>query len=509
MIPLPYRVTDLRVAWRDHLIHDISWSEHASLSQTYELLKSGKSVVLRQVPEILWLRERLVESLGQRVSPAAAMELRKLFERRQVPSLETIAVYASLVRDLHATRALCALLRDLIARLCLPSPQMWEGGVHRMCLPSHIVQDASARSDLFPADAMLRERPGGAPEIFSQWSPPHRDIGRPHSTFQVNLWFPLTDLDAKEALVLFPDVYRQPVPIRHAAPPWWETRRDLPIEAWGYGKPQQVALAAGDMLIFHGETVHCSPPSLPDSVVRLSIDFRVSCRCRDNNQIYREGFVAPANFADAYGRRIPGFPSARRAANALLSACENQQAGVTALPKVEGGSTAFLFLYRLQNLAKRSDKKALASAGQAVLSAFHRFPFAEDRYIALSELVQELDETLAAEALDLVIDRTESYFWAARAGDVAHRLGLTSFVIPAYEKALALAEARRADRSPSDNPFDYADAPAGSVYAGRLQPYPHEFADVLRHTLDRYRRGDIPEPRDTFLHRLLPWANAL
>ena len=47
-----------------------------------------------------------------------------------------------------------------------------------------------------------------AEPIFTRGSAmPHRDFSRPHYGFQINLWFPLTDLAENELLMFFPEAY--------------------------------------------------------------------------------------------------------------------------------------------------------------------------------------------------------------------------------------------------------------------------------------------------------------
>lgn len=487
-------------------IHEIGCGDDAALQRTYDILKTGDLIVLRQVPEVLWFRERVLESMALRESPAVAEDLAGLFERRSIASLETIGTYVKIIRDVYHTHILSALLADLIGRLNLPGPQVWGGGIHRMLFPPEVVDAARSCHGLFDKTDFQRARPSSLHEAFTPgWAPPHRDIARPHLTFMMNFWFPLMDLTEEECLVTFPDAYYEAVPIKPEDSPWWKTFGNTPIDQWGYGPPQRTKLNFGDVLLFHSDTVHCSPHVGPETI-RLSYDYRVAVHCPDDNGTYREHFHCAENFDGPFGTRNGGYETAQHRADTLFSQVESNKKDWPTFEGFESSRIAQNYQYYLWQTVERASGN-LGKAARRTLDCYYRFPFAADRYLNLAQMCGNSNLQIAAEAVDAAIEMTDNYFWSTRAGDLAHMLGDDGMALKAYEKARVLADESSA--YPRDNPINFETVPSEAAFPGRLQSYPYEFSSVLNNTIQKIHGGQHYPSEESVISKLMPTTYGL
>ena len=473
----------------------------------YSSLRSGDVVILRGVPEILEIREQLLAAVGRQFSSADRDALEHLFGERFIPRAESLAAFVSVLKQAYVCRFVSAALVELVTDMGLPGPVSLEGGIHRLVFPVETTEALRQRENLFGPEDFSRPRSGAMPETFlTAWSPPHRDIGRPHYTFQANLWFPLHDLAAEETLIIFPEVYRQPVPIRYRPADWRSLYETSDLRQWDFGEPTRIPLRFGDAILFHGEQVHCSPIDLPHTV-RLSYDFRIAARCDDSNVSYRETFWNQNNFLPAVTKRTEsqGYRAALGRADSLLRLAE-PPVDNEAPELINGRQTELTAQHHSFWLAKNLATLPLETVAETA-RLFERFPFAEDRCLALASALLERDLTLVAALLRTVLEQTRSFFWAARAGDIAHLAGLQPLSLGAYQRCAELAEA--ATVSFDDNPFDYWTGDEMTTYGGRLQPLPEEFAMVARsHLAARRAESDAPSG-ETLLGRLMPWAPGL
>lgn len=461
----------------------------------YDRLRNGEIFVLRGVSEIHHIRDQLFAALGDDGPGQDLAPLFALFSERTVPPAESMASFVRVLHQADKCRFVAASLADLIADLSCPTPILVEGANRRIVLPAAALDEFRHRVDLFVPTDFERAHPGATPEVFfADWSPPHRDIGRPHYTFMANLWFPLHDLDAENSLVMFPESYRRSVPIAPTSKGWREQFGTAEIAEWGYGKPLRVDLRFGDALLFHSETIHCSPVTTTN-LPRLSFDVRFAAPCLDGNLTYRGTFSNYFNFLPALDGSGggQGKASTERAAGLLHQARRTSDDSLETI--VEDAATAqHLITWFEANLAQ-----APLSAIASVCDRLDRYPFAEDRYVHLAEGLRERGGAFTESLLRTVLETTDSFYWMARCGDVAMLAGLERLSRDAYGACADLCETTSV--SFDHNPIDYLPADDPSCFGPRTQRLPEEFAKAARQRLGQASFGGT-----TILAELMPWA---
>lgn len=415
-----------------------------SVPTVYERLKAGQIVVIRNVPEILAFRDTLIDQVGRLAGTTAQAEIQDYLNHKSIPSVPTLHTFTTVLKHFREVCYLSALLADRVTACGFPAPITLDGGIYRLVFPSETTDSLRYNSALFQSSDFARERADGPTETFMlKPAPPHRDLNRSHYTFQANFWIPLHDSLAEESLLIFPDVYHEPVLPQNLDHPDPST--------WGLGHPLKIALKAGDLIAFHGEHYHGSPV-VQANTVRFSYDFRIAAQCYDDNSTYRYNFWNLNNFLPASTSGVTGFsvlPANQRANFLTQQATMVADSPVNHFNEHSNQSIAQLYSVWLSNPALSNSTDWLIE----IKRLFDNFPFAEDRYIALAEIVKETDIGLASDLIALVLSRTESYFWAMKCGDLALALSNQTLAKDAFQKTQALANTTTV--SFSLNPVEY------------------------------------------------------
>ncbi|HTY67226.1 MAG TPA: hypothetical protein VMH36_11285 [Alphaproteobacteria bacterium] len=415
------------------------------------LSKQDAIVVLRDVPEIQQIRTTICALTAQRYGTTRLKEVDAIFRTGRLPNLEAFAAIHRALIHLRNSRFLSCLFVDLVRQLGLPEPILIDCGFSRMVAPRHVYQ-AQARSDLFapdePATGDPNEAEGALQGVF--WGDAHRDITVFHYHYQLNFWFPLHPLEERNSLVLFPERYRQDVPMRR------NVGDPTDADTWGYGKARQIPLQFGDMLVFHSQQLHASPYLGPDRD-RLTVEIRVAANCLDDNAvIYRRLFWNAENFRPAAGD------------GASLQERAEQLAGAPAdmldLDRILAGRTAHAVYHRLFRSAVAGlragylhrDVKDLDSAFSLdgaswakIVARLATLPTGEDLWLAVARiLIRQEQRDEAAGALSRVIKRTKSFFWALEAGRIAAEAELYELAATAFRVAEFRARSAQLTLSP-------------------------------------------------------------
>ena len=290
-------------------------------------------------------------------------------------------------------------------------PVLLDGGISRLVLPPVLIEEAY-RSGWFETTDFKRDRADGPTEIFMPGPANiHRDFNRKHYLFQCDLWFPLHDVNEKEVIRLYPHLYREPVFDMDA------TEKNLAE----LGHPLEFSLKFGDAVIFHGEHIHTSPKCDRPDYRRHTYDFRIAAACQDDNKHYRYNFLNINNFLSNNSQH-PGLNvDYTRRVNFLHYYAKHNPC-------------AIFFL-----LAVEHQKDMSPDDYGIIFEIFDSYPFAEDRYLILADIIRERAPAIAIAAACRVTKESKYYFWMLRAGEILVSLGKHSEARSAYEKARSYA----------------------------------------------------------------------
>ncbi len=417
-------------------------------------LRSGKVIVYRDVPEIHALGEIILAEVSRRFGPSAAAAVAELMREGDIRDLETYSAFYRVFRDLRDSRVLSALFATLIEGWDLPKPLVLDAGYCRMVAPN-LIEAARGRPDLFDPSEFVESpvEPETMPHGAS-WGRAHRDIDVRHYHFQANLWFPLHDLDAARTLLIFPESYRRNAPQYGALPD-----PDRPHE-WGFGRPLQVPLKFGDVLLFHSQQLHASPSQSRERS-RFTVEIRIAAGCTDDNAgVYRRIFWNTANFRPA------GEPQPEMAARQLAEHPSPQFDRDFVL----AGVTAHAVVHRLFRDPRSSLRAGYIRREETVLDAaflleredwlqvlrrLEGLPCGEDLVLLVARLLlRQKWHDLAAGVLQRLYKQSQSYFWLIEAGRIAVLAGLNEFAKRSFTRAAELAKASdiRLDRFVVDMP---------------------------------------------------------
>ena len=446
------------------------------------LAKRAEIILVRQLPEVLHVRELLLNFIRQRYSEETALRVKtSLFERKGGADEHTVSAFVAAARHIRDTGAMSALFSRLVQSFELPPPVNIDCGHFRLVLPRNdLFARMDSRRDLAQRDDWYYAPPNdGAEPIFDRGSAmPHRDISRPHYAFQINLWFPLIDLCEDESLIFFPDSYydykerierltgtrsqgftddvRQ-AGARIAANP-------NPRE-WGFGEPATRKLKFGDIYMFYCQQVHGSPVRRDDTL-RLSMEVRVACRSLDDNTSYRRIFSNLNNFLPPDENDDTSAIAGIRRADAMAALGDNS-AGLLHDPAAEGAGTdvcAQLYvnsLFPTPIVARKAKEVAqpadMFDLGPQVTGAFlknvaeysDQFPFADDRYFLLARLfLRRGEDETAATIIGKASQRSQSYFWQLHFAYLAIRAHRKDVARTILARCRALAERTTVDANP-------------------------------------------------------------
>lgn len=424
------------------MLVDLNYSDFSERKlDIHQLLREGKVVVIRKVPEILVFRDTILQHAETIGGKSVKDELSCFLHDKKIPRPEAIQVLTLVLKKVKKMHYLATLFADMVVACQAPEPLTIEYGSHRIVFSEKIIETLKRREDLFEETDFIKEWSDGQGATFMAAPiPPHRDIGRPHYVFQFNFWFPLHRLETNETLILFPDIYRETIPDSFPYPSSYEIVphrfRDNPDPAtWGFGDPLLVPLECGDILLFHGEVFHGSPIPPSDSF-RLSYDMRIASRCHDDNRQYLDSFRNLNNFLPEkqMGASKTGFNAVARAS---LLFEQEKEISANILKHFEffrGKTVAWLY-----SLWASQYKGMDVSFYSNIFRVFDFFPFAEDRYLALARSAWEKDTGFAKFVLNKVLSDTTSYFWALETGNMYACLGEEHLMEDAFAKARTLA----------------------------------------------------------------------
>ena len=439
--------------------------------EIFERLSARTEIILiRGLPEILHVRELLLDFIRKNYSGETALKVKAaLFDGAGRADEYIVSAFVAATRHLRDTGAMSALFSGLVDTFDLPQPVTIDCGYFRLVAPNDIFSRMERRHDLVQREDWYNAPPfSGTEPIFMRGSAmPHRDISRPYYAFQMNFWFPLIDLGENESLMFFPDAFYdykerverlsggdsqgfehdvRTVGARIAANP-------NPLE-WGFGKPASRRMDFGDVYLFYSQQVHGSPVRRADTL-RLSVEMRVSCRCLDDNTGYRRIFSNLNNFLPVSENSDATVTAGIERADAL--------ADVPHQP-AERAACAQLFLNSLfpAPILAREAKEVARSPGcfdlaseisgdqlKAVAKKCEQFPFAEDRSMVLARLfLRRGEDEEAANVLAKASKRSESYFWQLHLAQLAIRAHRKELARSILERCRMLAERTSVDTFP-------------------------------------------------------------
>lgn len=451
-----------------------------------DLLRTGSVAVFRDMPEVHALGDTIRAQAAKLCEPNSAAGVADLFRTGKSRDLETYSAIYRIFRSLRDSRYLSSLFSDFVDGLDLPKPVLIDSGYCRMLAPQ-LIDRANNHPELFDATEFQPRDPSDSEQMLQgqMWGNAHRDIDTRHYHFQINLWFPLHDLDETQTLLLFPDAYRGDVAQYGKLPD-----ADDP-SGWGFGQALQVPLKFGDVLVFHSQQLHASP-SQSLTKDRFTVEIRVASGCiDDNSRIYRRIFWSLPNFKP----RHDGVGGASMLAEQLTEPAHDP----FDIDHVLAGQTAHAVVHRLFRTASASLSAGFLRRPDSVLN--DAFSLDESSW---SRVLDRLDGLLCGEDLLLLVarlllrqgyltkgtdllrkisDRTKSYFWALEVGFFAANAQSYGLAENAFERAERLANLSDValDRYTCDMP------PPRSQ--GLLQLLPASAARIARHFVHRIQTG--------------------
>ena len=400
--------------------------ERAAPGVILERLCRGDIVVLRAAPEIRSLVQ-VLNGLGS-LEPARCDRFQSLHRRsvlgiRQALRYASSAVSAGMVALAVAANA---------KRYGLPTSGLVEAGRLRAFFPPKYPRLWNRPASLYRA--FLKKGVGAG-------NPLHRDIWSPHRPTQINFWFPLSPIHQDQSLMMFPELWGQDIST---------DSQNRVVLTPPNAHPTQVAMDAGDVLLFHSENFHASPPNDHQSC-RVSVDCRCVFHTDDDNRYYSGGFQDITTFLPRDGE--PRFDSAMRAYLGGRRAVQ-RRIWHNRLRRVVGLSTHGVSPWAAAEWESDDDAPAMALM-EAAAAALERgdqnagldlcervasdFPYSDDRLFRIVSLTQRLKGGGAAKAADTMIARTDRPFWAVRLGDHLCSVGDYEAAADAYRRAQALA----------------------------------------------------------------------
>jgi hypothetical protein len=411
-------------------------------SPIFDTLRTGAIVVYRALPEVHLLGETIKTEVYRRFGPDLTNRVIELMRDGNLrDDLQTYSAFYRVFRELRDSRFLSALFADLIEGWDLPKPILIDTGYCRMVAP-RLWEQARARPDLFDPDQFLP--PSNEAEAMihgASWGHAHRDVDVRHYHFQINLWFPLHDLDKHRTLLLFPESYLRDVP------QYGELLGPEHPEEWGFGKPLQVPLQFGDVLAFHSQHIHASPSQAPDKD-RFTVEIRIAAGCIDDNaSAYRRLFWALPNFQS----RTP-LDDLKDRVRPLADELP-LQFDELALPNAR---TAHEVLRRLFPYSRDSLRAAYVRREQVSLDTAHslhsavwrqiitrlnELPCGDDLLLLVARiLLRQGHKEMAVSVLKRISESSNSYFWMLEVGRVAAFAGFYELAEHAFSQAGILAK---------------------------------------------------------------------
>ncbi len=390
-------------------------------------LAAGAIVVLRDVHGLYRFRQQLLKCAAEiSAEPQTAEQLDTFYATGTTPPVATLHALVLAIKMARDQRYLSECLADLVREMKFGPAVLLDGGVNRLVLSKEVVEETRKHAHLFVPTDYRRLRPDGTPEIFMPGpSNIHRDFNRPHRVLMCNFWAPMHDSDETEIVQVYPSVYRQPV---HNHENSAENRRLL-------GDPVRVRLRFGDALLFHGEHLHHSPDLVRR---RHSYDLRIASHAVDDNRHYRDNFSHSNNFL----RAVPAEPE--------LRPCQLLPTDALAHHRRHGRShSANFYQVCFENSAELS-----ANSAKQLFQVFRQYPFAEDRFLLLADRAQDTSGKLAAQIVEYVVDRTQSYFFNLMSARRLREWGESALARRAYSRAIECA--RQCDPLPDLAPVEYA-----------------------------------------------------
>jgi hypothetical protein len=416
---------------------------HQKAGEVFARLSAQAEVLLiRQLPEVLHVRELFLNFIRKHYGDETALKARITLFERQGPSDEhTVAAFAAAARYLRDTGAMSALFGRLIHSFNLPTPVNIDCSYFRLVLPNNLFSRMDVRRDLAHHDDWNYISPFDGPEpIFARGSAmPHRDLSGPHYAFQINLWFPLTDLSETESLMFFPEAYynykeRIEKLLGRPTKGFVDDVRQVGTQisanpdppGWGFGEPAARKMDFGDIYIFYCQQVHASPVRRADTL-RLSVEIRVACRSLDDNTGYRRIFSSLNNYLPTDDSNDDCSPIGTiKRADAVANLTDTDPAACAQLYLNSLFATP-VAARKAKELAQHPDMfdlgpRVTSSVLKDVATRSDQFPFAEDRYVLLARLfLRRGEDKEAAAVIAGASEQSRSYFWQLQFAHLAIR----------------------------------------------------------------------------------------
>ena len=416
-----------------------------SADEVFDRLSTKAEILLvRQLPEVLYIRELLLKFVRKHYSDETALKVKTtLFDRNGQADEHTVAAFVAAARHLRDTGAMSALFSRLIRSFDLPPPINIDCSYFRLVLPNDLFNRMDVRRDLAQHDDWNYFPPfDGTESIFARGSAmPHRDLSGPHYAFQINLWFPLIDLSETKSLIFFPEAYydyKERIEKLLGRPTigFVDDVRQVGAQIaanpnppqWGFGQPAAKKMDFGDIYIFYCQQVHASPIRSAETL-RLSVEIRVACRSVDDNAGYRRIFSNLNNFLPADESHDVSNTEAIKRAEAVAA-----PGGTADVDRLGCAQLHLNSLFPTPAVARKAKElaqppdmfdlgpQATGPILSDVAKACDKFPSAEDRSVLLVRLfLRRGEDEEAAIIIARASELSRSYFWQLQFAHLAIR----------------------------------------------------------------------------------------
>jgi len=460
-------------------------------------LQRGQIIVLRQIPEILQLGEKILDLTFKYSGKQGYAKVKGLMETGSADNLEAIFLFYRAIRAVMDSRYISCLFSDLIKSFNLPNQILIDSSTFRIILKSQY-ENVQQRQDLFDPVDFVGRGPNDREQIFYKhfWGCPHRDIDVRHGHFQFNFWFPWHAMNKEQSLLFFPEAYRSDVP---------QYGKDLDPDSpsnWGLGHAMSVPLTFGDTLLFHSQVVHASPSQSPEKD-RISTEIRVAAGALDGNErVYRRLYWNIQNFQTSLDEKV----SPQERAEEYLTTVFDQD---VTLNKALQGCTAHAVVHRLflkpyssldaafMNRSSEALSNMLllnAEEWELLLSRLMSLPSGEDLNFMLARISYHQGfKDVSLKFILRILDGTQSFHWSLQAARLAEELLCDDIALDGFYKTIDLAKTSdfKLDRFTLDMP------PPRSP--GLLQLFPDSTISITEWFIKRIRINKLITPNPSGL----------
>tara|TARA_B100000686_G_scaffold352465_1_gene454546 strand:+ start:277 stop:2064 length:1788 start_codon:yes stop_codon:yes gene_type:complete len=434
--------------------------------------EENKILVIRQMPEIQVVFKVILDWMKNHCPKNHTSEIVSLWHQQQLPSAEAMGSMLKAFHFIKDSRLMPWIFSDFFDNFGCAEPILVDSGHFRIVVPPELRVAYKKSKEFKNLDFEIPWPFDSKENFFMEGSAaPHRDIDRPHHTYQINTWFPLQDLNPAEVLQFFPEArydFEEKLKEKTQAEIYENYEVYAPKleftpdpKTFGFGKPLQIPMKAGDMLIFNCQDPHCSPFQKPGHV-RINGELRFATRCYDDNSSFRRTFWNLNNFVRTErpeGEPLPEWAEFFALPSDLQRTTKNSQR-----PNSLELSCAQVYFNKLfpslVEACAATDIRAPVPPNPtldhqdilSITSKLTSFPYADDRQLCVAKYLATngiLDESKTV--LLRGIEESTSYFWLLEFAFVAIQNCWISLAESALEKVILLGNNMALDLLPFSN----------------------------------------------------------